>query len=84
MTAPPKRRTVHQPLPGETFGNSHPETDSATTKRQKVDLAERVEELGVEMPVWFYTYSYLSDLKTFERILRSAHLARPKLPLDRH
>lgn len=62
------------------IGNNHPETDSATTKRQKYELSERVKAIGVELPEWIYTYSFLSDLKTLERILAAAKLARPLPP----
>ena len=65
-----------------TIGNEHPETDSPTTQQQKQELRQRfVTELGVRLPEWLFTHSYLSDLRTIERIIRAAHLARPEVPL---
>jgi len=68
----------------QSIGNDHPENDSETTQRQKRELNARLTKLGVVLPDWVATFSFLSDLKTLERIIISAQLARPGVPFPGH
>lgn len=65
------------------LGRTDPENDSETTLRQKRELqVKHVTEFHVILPEWVYTHSYLSDLKSLDRLLRAAYLARPSSALN--
>lgn len=60
------------------LGNDHPHTNSETTNRQIRDIqVAHITELDVILPEWVYTHSYLSDLRSIDRLIRAAYLARP-------
>lgn len=65
------------------FGNI-PGEDSGWTRDQKRNVEANLATIGVELPSWVATNSYLADLKTLERIIFAAHRARPGVPLSKN
>lgn len=65
------------------LGRLNPEDDSSVTLRQKAQLQAKFEaEYAISLPEWVFRHSYLSDLKSLDRLLRAAYLARPSSALN--
>lgn len=63
------------------FGNI-PGEDFSYVRGQKLQIEANLRTLGVELPSWIVTNSYLADLKTLQRIILAAHKARPGVTLS--
>ncbi len=57
---------------------------ASTDDRRKSVIVTNLLMLDVVLPDWVYEHSFLSDLRVLERIILSAHLARPGVPFPGH